>query len=478
MKSSLEPLEGNKVKLYVEVEEDEVETEINKAFKAIAKEVRLPGFRNGKAPRRVLEARIGIGAAREEAVRTAVPEYLAKAVREHDVDLIATPEIDITDGQESGPLEFDATCEIRPVVTVPGYGGLRVELPSLEVTDDDLQSARDAELRKAGELVDVDRPAAVGDFVTLNLAATRDGEEVPGLNTEDWSYEVGQGWVSDDFDDQLVGASVGDELRFTTTPKATSEEADFVVKVGAVQEMQLPELTDEWVDENLAEHDTVEAWEAGLREQIEQAKIGQARQQLVDKVTAALGELVDVEPPEAMVDSEINRQMQGLMQQFQQQGIDFAQWATATGQDPEQLRDSMRPRAEQAVKTDLALRAVAEAEAIEVEGPELDAEYARMAMQFGQKAKEVRKVYERNDAVPELVSQMRKSKALDWLMHNVEYVDEHGAEIDRDTLLGHTHDDIDDPDAAVDVADDVDDSDAPDAADDTPRPPSEESDES
>ena len=130
MKSSLETLEGNKVKLSVNVDEAEFDKDIDQAFRKIAQEVRLPGFRNGKAPRRVLEARIGIAPAREQALRDSIPQYLAKAVREHDVDLIASPEVEITGGAEEGPVEFDATCEVRPEITVPGYGGLRVELPS------------------------------------------------------------------------------------------------------------------------------------------------------------------------------------------------------------------------------------------------------------------------------------------------------------------------------------------------------------
>jgi trigger factor len=440
VKSSLESLEGNKVKLYVEVEEDEFEHDIDRAFKAIAKEVRLPGFRNGKVPRRVLEARIGVGAAREEALRTAVPQYLAKAVREHDVDLIATPEVQITDGEEEGPVEFDATCEVRPVITVPGYGGLRVELPGLEVSDDEIDEAAAAELRKSGTLVDVDRPIATGDFVVLDMSVERDGEEVAGLNTDDWSYEVGQGWVADGFDDELVGASAGDVLEFTATPKGTGDEAEFTVTVGAVQEMELPEATDEWVSENLAEFDTVDEWRDSLAESLRETKLNRARQVLVGEVTAALAALVELEPPKAMVDSDLSQRVQGTVQQFQAQGIDLGQWMAATGQEPDQFVESMRPQAEQAVKVDLALRAVAEAEALDVAGAELDAEYARMAMQYGQKAKDIRRAYETNDAVPELIVQIRKSKALDWLLHHAEFVDTDGTPIDRDTLLGHTHD--------------------------------------
>ncbi len=440
MKSSLEALEGNKVKLYVEVEEDEFEHDIDRAFKAIAKEISLPGFRAGKVPRKVLEARVGLGPAREQALRDAVPQYLARAVREHDVDLIATPEVEITEGEESGAVEFDATCEIRPTITIDGYADLKIELPSIEVTDDDLTKAHETEQRRHASLVDAGRPIAAGDFVTLDLSALRDGEEVLGLNTEDWSYEVGQGWVTDDFDEQLIGASAGDVINFTSTPKGTEGDADFTVKITAVQEQQLGELDDEWVSEHLGEFETLDEWNESLRASLGEQKLNRARQQLVNAVTAALGALVEIEPPEPMVNSDLNQRVQGTVQQFQAQGIDLSQWLAATGQEPDQFIESMRGQSEEAVKVDLALRAVADAEEIVVEAPELDAEYARMAMQYGQKAKDIRRAYEQNDAVPDLVSSIRKSKALDWLIHHLDFVDPDGNAIGRDELLGHGHD--------------------------------------
>jgi trigger factor len=442
----VETLEGNKVKLYVEVEEAEFDHDIDRAFKLIAKEVNLPGFRAGKAPRKVLEARIGVGAAREQALRDAVPQYLARAVREHQVDLIATPEVEITDGAESGPVEFDATCEVRPTITVEGYGELRVELPALEVTDEDLAAVHQAELKRTATLADAGRPAEVGDYLTMDLAATRDGEELSGLNTEDWSYELGQGWVTDDFDEQLTGVAAGDEISFTSTPKGLDEPADFVVKVTAVQVSVVPELTDDWVSDNIGEFDTVDEWNASLRESQADQKLNQARQSVVPAMNAALAELVEVDVPEAMVDADLNQRVQGVVQQFQSQGIDLGQWLAATGQGPDDFIESMRGASVEAVKVDLALRAVADAESIEVEPHDFDAEYARMAMQYGQKAKDIRKAYEQNEAVPELAAQIRKSKAFDWLLHHIDFVDAEGNPIDRDTLLGHTHDDDDDHD--------------------------------
>ena len=440
MKSTLEALEGNKVKLSVAVDESEFDKDIDAAFRKISREVRLPGFRAGKAPRRVLEARIGVAPAREQALRDSIPVYLAKAVREHDVDLIASPSVEITAGEEAGPVGFDATCEVRPEITVPGYDGLRVELSALGATDEEIASTIDAVLRRHGTLTDVDRPVARGDHVTLDLSATRDGEDVAGLNTEDWTYEVGQSWVADDFDDHLVGASAGDDLTFEATPRGTDEPADFVVHVTAVQELVVPELTDEFVAENVAEQDTVGGWREAVAARLGEAKLNQVRQELVERVTEALTGLTDIEPPEALVQSDLQRRVEGTVRQLQSQGIEIEQWLSVTGQDADGFVASLKGASEQAVKVDLALRAVAAAEGIDADEGDLAVEYERLAVQFGQKANEVRKAYERNDMVPELAAQVRKGKSLDWLLHHVEMVDPAGNQLDRDVVLGHTHD--------------------------------------
>ena len=262
-----------------------------------------------------------------------------------------------------------------------------------------------------------------------------------GLNTEDWSYELGQGWVADDFDEHLIGAKTTDRLTFTTTPKGTDEPVDMTVTVKAVQALELPELTDEWVSDNTGEFETVEEWETSIRDRLTEQKLQGIRQTVGFKLNEALVELVEAEAPESMVRTEMQNQAEQMVRQLQMQGIDFQAWMSATGQDPQQFIESTRPQAEQAVKADLALRAVAVAEGIEVDDHELEMEYSRMAMQYGQKAKEIRKAYERNDAVPELLAQIRKSKAMDWLLHRVEMVDHTGVVIDRDLVLGHTHDD-------------------------------------
>jgi trigger factor len=442
VKSTVETLEGNKVKVSVEVDEAEFDRDIDAAFRKIAREVRLPGFRPGKAPRRVLEARIGLGPARQQALQDAIPRYLADAVREHDVDIIATPAVDITAGEDDGPVAFDATVEVRPQVLVPGYAGLRVELPVVTVSDEDVDEAITGELRRHGDLEDVERPAATGDFVTLDIEASRDGDPVPGLNTEDWLYEIGRGWVAEDFDRHLIGSSAGDATSFTSTPSGTDEPADFAVAVKKVQTLVPPELTDEWVAENVAEHETVDAWRDSVRGRMGEARLDNARRVLLDAAGGALAQLVEEDPPEALVNDELRGRAENLVNGLQAQGVSMEQYLAMTGQDPATLTEGLKEAATRAVKIDLALRAVAEAEAIEVTDDDLETEYQRIAIRVNQKPNQVRKAYERNDAVSGLTGELRKAKALDWLLHHVEVVDSDGAPIDRDLLLPeHDHDD-------------------------------------
>ena len=443
MKSTIEALEGNKVKLSIELEEAEFDREIDAAFRKIAKEIRLPGFRPGKAPRQVVEARIGKDAARTQAIQDAIPEYLSRAVREHDVDIIATPDVELKEGQEAGVVKFDATCEIRPEITVPGYTGLRIELPSPEVTDENLEEVIIGERRRHGVLTDVDRAAATGDYVIVDLAGLRDGEPVVGLNTEDWTYEIGRGWVAPGFDDQLIGAAAGAELTFTATPNGTEIPADFVVKVQKVQTLDLPELTDEWIQNTIPEFDSVAAWKDSTLERLTTGRLNQMRNSVVDKVTDGLAELVDIEAPESMVNGDLQGRVQNTISQFQQQGIALDQWLSATGQDPESFIEGLKAQSQKAVKVDLALRAVGVAQKIEVTDEDIESEYKMIAVRVQQSPDQVRNAYEQNDAVQDLTTQIRKSKTLDWLLHNVEFVDADGNTLERDTVLGHSDHDHD-----------------------------------
>jgi trigger factor len=457
VKTTCESLDGNRVKLSVEVDEDEFAQHIDTAFAKIAQEIRLPGFRAGKAPRKVLEARIGLSAAREQALRDGVPQYLARAVREHNVDIVAAPEINIVDGEAEGPIKFDATCEIRPVISVPGYGGLRVEIPSITVQDSEVDDVVNAELRRLGTLTNVDRKVAAGDFVIVDLIGTRDGEPVAGLAVDEWSYEVGKKWVAPSFDDQLIGQKAGAVLEFSDTPSGTEESADFKVTINAVQELVLPALDDAWVNENIEGFDSVSQWRASVNERLAANRLNQVRNGLIERVTDSLAALVDVELPESMVAADLQRRVENTIRQFQMQGLDLGQWLQATGQDAGSFVESMRPQSRKAVQVDLALRAIVSAENLDATDDEIDREFEMMAarsndaaLREAQKAtgkknkirfvsaEQIRETYEANDALIDLSAEIAKSKALDWLIHRVEYVDDSGAILDRDMVIGHS----------------------------------------
>ena len=436
MKSIIETLEGNKVKLSVEIDEVEFDRNIDKAFRKIANEIRIPGFRQGKAPRQLLQAQIGLGAARSQALQDSIPEYLALAVREHDVDLIATPQIEVTKGEEEGILGFDATCEVRPIVTVPGYNGLRIELPALLVKEEDVDDAMKSERSRHGVLKDVDRAIAKGDHVSLDLSGAREGTPVPGLNVEDWAYEVGKGWVSPSFDEKLIGEKLGSTISYSEAPNGTTDIAEMTVVVKKVQEMVLDDLTDEWVAEHVSEFETVDAWKASLRKRLEEIKLNQTRSVFVERTTSALADLVTIEIPEAMIASDLQARVRNTVEQFQSQGVSIEQWLSATGQTTESFIENLRTESQKAVKVDLALRAVAVAQAITASDDDIEQEIERIAMQVGRKVNQVRKAYQENDALTELAAQIHKSQAVDWLLRNSTLVDPEGNAISADDLFG------------------------------------------
>ena len=425
MKSSLEPLEGNKVKLYVEVDEAEFDRDIDQAFKAIAREVNCPGSATARRPAGC--SRPASASAPPASRRCATRSRATSARPSASTTSTSSPlRRSRSPAAEEGTVEFEAECEVRPEVTVPGYGGLRIELDAIEPTDDEID---EAERRRAPPPRFAQRrrpPGRVGDFLTIDLAATRDGEEVLGLNTEDFSYELGKGWVTDDFDDQLTGASAGDELTFTSTPKGTEEPADFTVTVKSVQELDLPELTDEWVAENIGEFDTVEEWPsvAPRADQRAEAQPGPPAVHAASSPRRSPAWSTSSRPSRWSTP----RCRRGCRTPSRSSRPRASTSSVAVGHGPgpqRVLRGLTRAGGARPSRLDLALRAVANAEEIEVGDDELDMEYARMAMQFGQKARDIR-AYEQNDAVPELIAQIRKSKAIDWLLHHVEMVDTDG----------------------------------------------------
>lgn len=435
MKTSVETLEGNKVKLIVEVDEQEFETAITSAFKRIAQQVRIPGFRPGKAPRRILEAHFGTEAARQEALRESLPEYFIKAVNEHDVDVIAPPEIDITSGQESGPVVFDAVVEVRPKISVPGYANLRITIASPEVSEEELDAQIERLRSQFGELEAVDRPAQDDDYVTIDISASEDGEPVEGLTADDYLYKLGSGSVVPELDAELRGAKVGDIISFEASHPDPDEDAGFTFKVlvKEIKHQVLPEINDEWANE-ASEFNTVAELRKDMENRLSGMKRVQAQLALHEKTVEALVELVDIEPPEALISAEVDRRAHDLVSRLEAQGADVNQYLQAMGTSGEELGAQLREQAVAAVKSDLALRAVVEAEGIEATDEDLDTEIERFAARVKQKPAALRRQLERAEQLQAVRSDIKRGKALQWLVEHVEIVDEDGKIIDREAI--------------------------------------------
>lgn len=448
MRATAEPLEGNKVRLSVEIDESEIDRVLAETIRNLSRDALIPGFRPGRVPRQVLEARMGGAVAlRSEALREALPDFYAQAVLDAEVDPIAAPEIDITSGEEGGSVAFDALVEVRPTVAIPGYAGLQVTVPSPVVTDADVEAQLDRLRETEAQLAEVDRPALDGDHVTIDLHGVGEGgEEV--VSVEDYLYEVGSDRVAPGLDTQLRGAKVGDVLAFRATPPGSTEVA-FRVLVKEVKEKKLPEPTDEWAAES-SDLSTLAELKGDLRERIGRVKVVQTQFARREKAIEALADLVDDdEVPEVLVEEEVGQRVHDLSHRLEEQRISIEQFLEATGRTGEELVEEVRVDARSAVKVDLALRSLATAEALEVTDEEMAAELDAMAARMEIEPRALRKQLDRAGRMTAVRSEQRKAKALTWLVDHVEMVDEEGNEVSREQLESEQ----DDEKGAVTVAD-------------------------
>jgi trigger factor len=435
MRATAEPMEGNLVRLSVEIDEPEFDEALVGVVKELAKQVRVPGFRPGKVPRRVLEARMGgAGALRAEALRESLPDFYARAVVDSQIDPIASPEIDITGGEDSGAVSFNAVVQVRPIVSIPGYEGLQVTLPGLAVLPEDIDRQVDRLRENDATLDVVGRPAGDGDMVTIDLHGNDpSGTEVVGV--DDYLYEVGSGTVTPELDDTLRGARSGDIKAFTATaPGEGGVEVSFRVLVKEVKVKNLPEPTDAWAAES-SEFETVAELRNDIADRIGRVKLVQAQLALRDKTVEAIAGLVDdADVPEVLVDAEVSERLHDLQHRLEAQKVGLGEYLQATGRTPDDLLATVRDDAHRAVKADLALRALAEAEALDLNDEELDAEIATMAGRMEADPAELRRQLDTAGRIGAVRSELRKGKALQWLLDHVDLFDEEGNPMSRDAL--------------------------------------------
>ena len=430
MKTSVEALEGNKVKLSVEVDEQEFESAVDAAFKKIAREVRIPGFRPGKAPRRVLESHIGAGAGRAQALNDALPDYYSEAVLANEVDVIAPPDIELVEGSESGNVKFDAIVEVRPVISISGYKTLAVEIPSPSPSDEEIDAQLERFRNQYGDLEVVERAADTGDYVTIDIEGSQNDEVLEGLVASAYLYEVGSAGIVPELDEQLAGVSAGDTRSFDAAHPNGEEEdpLHFEVTVTEVKAKVLPELNDEFAAQ-ASEFETMAAWRDDLVTRMTEVRKAQSQMIVREKIGEALAELVSDELPEPLIAAEMNERLQDMAMRLQAQGLSLDQWLQFSGTDTEQFLDELKTTADRSARVDLALRAIALAESIEVLEEDLDLEFEAVAARVEQDSDVVRTQLTEAGHIPALKVDIAKRKSLDWLTESVTITDEAGNSI-------------------------------------------------
>ncbi len=439
MKSTVERLSPTRVRINVEVPFDELKPDFDRAYKKIAQQVNVPGFRKGKVPARIIEARLGRGVVLEQDVNDAIPTRYSEAITSaEDVSPLGQPKIEITEITDNERLAFTAEVDVRPDITLPELSTLAVQVDGATVADADVDEALDSLRARFATLTGVERPAAKDDFVQIDLAATVDGEPVEEAQTSGLSYQVGTGGLIDGIDDAVTGLSAGESATFPTTLVAgvyKDREAEVTVTVTAVKERQLPDADDEFA-QLASEFDTLDELTADLR-----TRLGRVRQmeQLAtarDKVLDALVEATDVPLPDGVVQSEIDARVHDAIHPFDHDETKFADFLGENGKTREEFDTESREDAEKSVRVRLVLDALAEAQEVTVSQEELTERIVFQAQQYQMPPEEfVRRIQEAGQLAA-IYADVRRSKALIAAVRAATVTDASGTPLDMAELLG------------------------------------------
>jgi trigger factor len=436
LKSTVETLSPTRVRLAVEVPFDELKPSLDKAYASIAKQVRVPGFRPGKAPARIIDQRVGRAAVLDEAVQDAVPKAYSAAVKENDVRVLGQPEIELTKLEDGDSLAFTAEVDVRPTLTLPPYDEIAVTVDDVEVTEEQVDEQVDALRDRFAVLRAADRPVQTGDYVSIDLRATVDDEEVPGGTTTGLSYEVGGGSLMDGLDEALVGMSAGEERRFTTDlvgGEFAGRTADVSVTVRSVKEKELPELDDEFA-QTASEFDTLEELRADVRERLTRVRALEQGAQARDKVLEALLAATDVPLPESVVKGEVEWRQHDIGHQLEGAGLDLDAYLSAEGRTREDFEAEVQHNSETSVKSQLLLDAIADAEQLGVSDAELTEHVIAQAARYGVAPQEFAQRLTQAGNLPALVADVRRSKALATVLERANVTDASGRPVDLAAL--------------------------------------------
>ncbi len=449
MKSTVETLSPTRVRLAIEVPFAELEPSLRKAYKEIGTQVTIPGFRRGKVPSAVIDQRVGRGAVLNEAVQDVIPSQFLAAVREHEVKTLGRPEVEITEFTDGEPLKFTAEVDVRPEITLPKLDEIEVTVEEIKLGDEEIEEQLSGLRERFSTLKTVERAALNGDYVQIDLAATVDGEEVPGGSATNVSHEVGSGQLLAGLDEALVGMSAGDSTTFTTQLVGgdfAGRDAEVSVTARSVKEKQLPPLDDDFA-QLASEFDTLDELRNDLRERLTRVKRVEQLYDARDKALKALVEASDVPAPEGVVRDEVEQRKEAMNDQLERIGASMDEYLQAEGKTQEEVDGELSDAAIEGVKIQLVLDTLADAEKLEVSDDEFGHEIVHRAQRSGMAPQQYYDQLIRSGAAAAVFGDVRRGKALALVMEHVKISDAAGNQLSLDELRGpaeeaddHDHD--------------------------------------
>jgi trigger factor len=429
MKSTVSQEGPTKVRLSIEADPDELAPAVDRAFKKLASEVKVPGFRKGKVPRQVLEARLGADQIREATIREAVPELFSRAVQESDVDPITLPEVEVTSFEEGSGLAFDAVVEVKPEIVLPDFSAISVERPSADVTDKELDEQLDRLRDRFATLETVARPARRSDYALIDLKGYQHDAQIEEASATDLLYEIGSQRFVPELDQELDGTRQGDILKFNATLPETypgtyaGQEISFQVLVKEVRQKNVPPADDEFA-KTASEFDTLEELKADLRSKIAEVKRvtseAELRNRVLEKVVAETGVVV----PDAMLNDEMRYRLSRFADQLRRAGITIQSYIEQTGQTEEQIESDLRTQAERNVAAQMILEEVGKREGLSASEEEVAEELGQHAQTLGKEAEELKGQLESGGRLGALSADIIRRKALDLIVERADIKDE------------------------------------------------------
>jgi len=436
VKSAVETLSPTRAKLTVEVPFEELKPSLDAAYKKIAQQINIPGFRRGKVPPMVIDRQVGRGAVLDEAINEVLPQKYFAALEENSLTPLAQPDIEVTRLEDNETLEFTAEVDVRPEITVPEYDGIEASVDDVAVSDEDVEEQVQALRERFGTLRDVERPATEGDFVVIDLKATKDGEVVDGAEVSGMSYQVGRGGMIDGLDEALAGMAAGDEKTFSSqlvSGDLVGEDVEVAVAVSQVQEQELPELDDEFA-QMASEFDTLTELTDDVRERLGRGKRLEQAAAARDAVLEVLLEQVEIPLPETIVTDELNARRQSIEQQLAFAGMTMDKYLEDQSQTLEEFEADLERRVRDAIAGQFLLDEIAKREELGVEQDELSQHLVRRAQQSGQDPQEFANHMFAHNHIPELVQEILRGKALATIVESATVKDASGNVVELKNL--------------------------------------------